>query len=125
MKQTPKLREAGFDLTSFGTPTKFRKVLRVNQLKPSRSVIHKGGSEGYHYKYKTYVWKGKGLEMRTGNNPITGMYSEPKQRPPEKGYASYIGIKGTPQRVAKLVKTIKSTTRDIKGYNPKENEFIW
>lgn len=118
MKQT---REAGFDLTGFGTAKNFERVLKANKLKPAKAVIHKGTG----WKYKVYVWKGKGVEIRTGNNPITGAYSEPRNRPREQGYASYIGIKGEPMKVARLVRTIRQSTKDIKDYSPRKSDYIW
>jgi len=118
-------REAGFDLTTFGTARNFQKVLNENKLTPRKPIVKKVHVGSYRASYRTYVWKGKGLEMRTGNNPITGAFSSQGRRPREKGYASYIGIKGQPRKVTKLVKTIKMATGNIKGFNPKESEFIW
>jgi hypothetical protein len=114
--------EHGFDLTGFGTAQNFKTVLKENNMKPAKPVIHKlttGGS------YKSYVFKGQGVEMRTGNNPITGQYSCPRQRQNEKGYASYIGIKGEPAKVQKLVMSIKKHTDDIKDESAGRNDFIW
>ena len=47
------------------------------------------------------------MKIVTSNNPLTGAYSSPKQREPQKGYASYIGIEGNESEVLALKDEIK------------------
>lgn len=114
--------EYGFDLTHFGSAKKFDAILKKHGLvKYQRLVRH---SPYHRVKYYVYSWKGLGLEIHTGNNPLTGAYSSPERRQKEKGYASYIGIEGHPARVTALARDIHSDA-SIKGHNPTHNEYIW
>jgi hypothetical protein len=112
----------GFDLTGFDSAETFEKILKHNGLLSGyrRLVRRYAGEISY-----VYSWKNSDVEIRTGNNPITGKYSQPRRRETDKGYASYIGIRGKQSAVLKLVKDIKSATNDIKEENPNENPYIW
>jgi len=120
------MAEYGFDLTDFGSPVRFKKVLRENKLplkgrkkcKVFKDVFGKRGS------YCHYEWGNKNVKLITGNNPITGKHGLVRGRQTEKGYASYIGIEGKPLAVRRLAKSIKRYAIYIKGENPKEREFI-
>ena len=113
----------GFDLTSFGSADDFQALLSRHGLSRYKKVAHKDYA-GKHI-YNTFEWSGDGLTIITANNPLTGEYSGGnKQREPEKGYASYIGIDGRPDKVKALVEDIKGTTRDIKDESPNERQFV-
>lgn len=60
----------------------------------------------------------------TGNNPITGKYGAPKGRTPELGFASYIGIEGSPDKVAQLAALIRAKAEYIKEEAKHERQFI-
>ena len=79
-------RQHGFDLTDFkrGGFQKVLKALRINQKK---------GEEG---RSSGWEWKGPGILIVTGNDPITGEYKSNSsiKRKAEKDYASYIGVEG-------------------------------
>ena len=114
--------EWGFDLTDFGSRKNFEKVLMANRLKRYRKIT-KTYDEGKR-RYYSYNWYDRGLSITTGNNPITGVYSQPRQRPIEPGYASYIGIEGKPTRVVGLVSSIKKRAKFVKGESAGKREFI-
>jgi len=71
-----------------------------------------------------FVWHGEGIEITTGNNPITGQYSNPNMREPEVNYASYIGITGLPDQVKMAVKLIKKHSSVIKDESKNRRDFI-
>lgn len=109
--------EWGFDLTDF-EPDTFPKML--NQLgmplDPRRSFHEDGQGRGF-------VWETEGLLIETKNNPITGQYGQPQLREPEKNYAGYIGIEGTPEQVKETVKLIKKYS-DSEDESPNVRNFI-
>jgi len=120
-------REYGFDLTDFKGAVSFKSLLKKHGLTKYRKIWHPIFANGKKAGYYSYSWSNKDgtLELRTGNNPITGAYSQPKYRENEKGYASYMGIKGNNDKVMFLVDDIKTFATSIKGENDKELEFIW
>ena len=114
----------GFDLTDFN-PNAFQKVLKGVGIKPK--AIR--GDEVSGKKQSGWVWKGNGIMIVTGNNPITGEYhSQGKDRKPtrksEKGYASYIGIEGKKELVLKAVELIKKYASYIKNEQPGKRGYI-
>jgi hypothetical protein len=127
----------GFDLTDFGSDKKFKNLLRKFKLKKyikTKNVVHYdfgdefGGhtwhnKKPYHVEYYHYSWQNPNLKIVTGNNPITGVYSSPKQRQREKGYASYIGIEGKKSDVLRLKNEIKRIA-NIKDESPNRRDFI-
>jgi hypothetical protein len=129
----------GFDLTDFGSDIKFKEILKKHNLKKyikKKKIVHYNygdaiGSthwnkeEPYHEEYFHYEWHNpkKKLKIVTGNNPITGEYSSPKQRQKEKGYASYIGIEGSKKDVLKLKNEIKKLA-NFKDESPHRRDFI-
>ena len=109
----------GFDLTLIDDGQagvdKWKAILKVMKLplKP------------YHDKANyCYVWANKRVKLVTANNPITGQYSHPSKRDPELGYASYIGIEGSPAQVAQLATLIREAAVSIKEEVPGERQFI-
>lgn len=117
-------REYGFDLTSFKSAEDFKELLKANGLTKYKKVRHYYGNEEH---YDVFSWSNSDgtLELRTGNNPITGEYNQPKMRKNEKGYASYMGIKGDNDKVERLADDIKRRATEIKDEDPKHNGFIW
>jgi len=111
----------GFDLTGFKSAEDWKKVLKSVGISDEGKLTTEkvSGIENVYW-----VWKGKGITIYTGNNPVTGEYLYPKRREPEVGYASYIGIEGNEDKVKKVVKTIKSLTNDIKAESPNKRDFI-
>lgn len=108
----------GFDLTRFKDAETWKKVLLENNINPDNWKIEKRGG------YQVYTWWNSDVKIVTGNNPITGEYSQPKRREKEIGYASYIGIRGKKSAVNKLVSSIKKHTDDIKDESPHKLDFI-
>ena len=108
-----------FDLTDFKSGG-FQKVLRDLGIKPKA----KAGKLGWE-------WKGNGILIVTGNNPITGEYFTAQhggkytvKRKKEKNYASYIGVEGSPDLVKHAVDLIKHYSTYIKGESPGKRSFI-
>lgn len=110
--------EWGFDLTGFKDAETFRQLLKRNGLTKYKKECDE------KYGYCKFTWKNKGIKIITGNNPITGEFSNKGWRKPEKGYASYIGITGEPEKVEKLVKDIKRTAQYIKDESECRRDFI-
>ncbi len=102
--------EWGFDLTGFDTAANFTKLLKMV-----------GASSNAKLDDNTWFWTGPGIEIRTGNNPITGEYGSGK-RQKEVGYASYIGIKGEADKVKKAAAYIRKF--DPKDETPNSARFI-
>ena len=103
----------GFDLTDFKSGG-FQKVLRDLGIKPKAKL----GKIGWE-------WKGNGILIVTGNNPITGEYANQNvPRKKEKNYASYIGVEGSPDLVKHAVDLIKHYSTYIKGESPGKRSFI-
>lgn len=114
----------GFDLTGFDSAAKFKALLKRNNLKSYKREHHVYDLGDYHSEWYHYIWESPKLRLVTGNNPITGIYTVPKGRTPQKGYASYIGIQGDKDAVKRLVKDIKKTTLDIGAESPHERGYI-
>jgi hypothetical protein len=102
----------GFDLTDM--PAKNWKIilssLGINQ------------SKGININDR-WLWKGTGIKIFTGNDPITGKYGSLGSREDDIGYASYIGIEGDADKVNLAVKLIKKYG-DSKGESPKNRRYI-
>lgn len=94
--------EHGFDLTSFRSPSSFQRVLMAAGINPNQEPQRGHLGE--------FIWKGSGVTIVTGNNPITGEYMQAGQRRPEPGYASYIGLDGDEKKVKAIVELIKKTS---------------
>jgi hypothetical protein len=131
VKKQPE-REYGFDLTGFKSAEDFEALLKAHGLTKHKRIFHPLWHKGEKfYKkgdgYTVFSWSNPEgtLELRTGNNPITGEYNMPKQRAKEKGYASYMGIKGDNDKVVILADDIKRRATEIKDEDPKHNGFIW
>ena len=105
----------GFDLVSFVSVRGFAKVLAAVGISPYQEPHRGSGGE--------FIWKGSGIFIVTGNDPITGEYREPGRREPQLGYASYMGIEGNPEKVAAAVQAVKKHG-DYKDESPGRREFI-
>ena len=70
----------GFDLTDF-KPGSVKKILKLLKIKPKAQLDRNESG---------WEWKGNGILIVTGNNPITGEFYNPKMRKNEKNYASYL-----------------------------------
>jgi hypothetical protein len=116
--------EHGFDSTDFKSDKVFANILKMNGLTKYTRLKREVNQGTYHSVYYVYSWKGAGLEIRTGYNPITGGDSYGKRGRGE-GFAGYIGIKGTPERVRALVMSIKQSRPYIKDESVGRNDFIW
>lgn len=125
--------ERGFDLTNFGTASNFEDMLTELNLNPDHiyeepvdveyGKVDKSPDEADR-NYGVFVWANEDLALITGNNPLTGEYSNPEMRSPETGYASYIGLSGMPEAVREAWSEIKQRANHIKGQNRDEREFI-
>lgn len=129
--------EAGFDLTTFGSAEAFRLLLNALDLNTdTMTVDSEQASPGAEYAkvdkapddpdrdYGVFVWANADLALLTGNNPRTGEYSDPSMRQNEKGYASYIGLSGTPEAVEEAYNLIEERATHIKGRDPNDRQFI-
>ena len=115
--------EWGFDLTDFKSAESFKNLLRRHKLASGYKRVYQGKDPWKNNMYH-YTWSRKGLKLITGNNPLTGVYSIPNRRQLDKGYASYIGIKGRDKDVKALAMDIKKTARYIKDESPGKRDFI-
>ena len=122
-KYREKLNEGkkhGFDLTDF-KHNGFQKVLKALKIRPKAQLDRNESG---------WEWKGNGILIVTGNDPITGEYfssstgKSPIKRRPEKNYASYIGVEGKPDLVAKAVELIKQEASYIKKESPGKRDYI-
>jgi hypothetical protein len=121
----PHYSEHGFDLTGFKSAEDFKRLLKQHKLSRGRRVgtpfVDYAGMPSKTYQFQ---FKNKNLRLITANNPITGEYADKGRRPNEKGYASYIGIRGRPSLVKKLAMSIKKKASFIKGESVGTREFI-
>ena len=108
----------GFDLTDFKR-NGFKQVLKALKIKPKAELSR--NELGWE-------WKGNGILIVTGNNPITGeYYSGPNakyKRKNEKDYASYMGVEGKPELVQQAVELIHKWASYIKNEDPKRRSYI-
>ena len=115
--QRKKLTEAkkhGFDLTDFKR-NGFKQLLKALKIKPKAELDRNESG---------WEWKGNGILIVTGNNPITGEYAGSMPRKNEKDYASYMGIEGKPELVEKAVELIKKYATYIKNEQPGRRGYI-
>lgn len=101
----------GFDLTSIDGHA-WKRIMTAIGIKSRPKNI-----EG------AWHWRGEGVLVVTGNDPITGEYGTAGKRDAEPGYAGYIGIEGEPSLVKKAVSLIKEYG-DAKGDSPGKRNFI-
>ena len=107
----------GFDLTDFKNGG-FQKVLKLLKIKPKAKLTKsKHGTSQWE-------WKGNGILIVTGNDPITGKYATPNRRKDEKNYASYIGVEGKPDMVETAVELIRQYASYIKNESPGKRSYI-
>ena len=113
-------KQHGFDLTDFKSGG-FQKVLK------GAGIRQKKGEEG---RSSGWEWKGNGILIVTGNDPITGEYFSSAtgqstiKRRKEKNYASYIGVEGNPKKVELVVDLIKKHADYIKKESPGRRTYI-
>ena len=118
--QKKKLTEAkkhGFDLTDFKNGG-FQKVLKGLKIRPKAKLTKSkhGASQ--------WEWKGNGILIVTGNDPITGKFAEQGRREDEKNYASYMGIEGKPDMVEMAIDLIHKYAEYIKNESPGSRGYI-
>lgn len=119
----------GFDLTDFGGQKGAQNFARILDqmglpIKAKRTRARCALDHATPLNQRPFVWKRPGLRLVTGNNPITGVYRNAKQRQNEIGYASYIGIEGNDADVRKLAKLIKKYAEYIKDESKEASHFI-
>ncbi len=103
------LRDWGFDLTDFG-PKGWPKVIKALRL----SLANEREPDA------PFRWIADGLTVETNCNPINGEHSRADNGMKEKGYASYIAIKGERVAVMRAVAAIHEHATYIKGEAPFE-----
>ncbi len=111
----------GFDLTDF-KPGGFKKFLKALGI----PMIAKGSSTGKSWSDgDIFYWRNKDIILITGNNPITGTYRNKANRPPEKNYASYVGIETrNPEDMKNVLKLFKQNRSYSKGESRGRRDFI-
>jgi hypothetical protein len=114
-KPKPMETKWGFDLVSFVGARGFANVLAAAGISASQEPGRGHIGE--------FIWKGSGIVVVTGNNPITGEYMTPGRRESEPGYAGYMGIEGNSDKVARVVAAVKKYG-DYKDESPGSREFI-
>jgi len=105
----------GFDLTDFKR-NGFKQLLKALKIKPKAQLDRNGSG---------WEWKGNGIMIVTGNNPITGEYAGGAvRRKNEKDYASYIGIEGKPELVQQAAELVHKWASYIKAESPGKRSYI-
>ena len=106
----------GFDLTDFKR-NGFKQLLKALKIK-SKAELDRNGTG--------WEWKGNGILIVTGNNPITGEYASTSgiSRKNEKDYASYMGIEGKPDLVQQAVELVHKWASYIKNESPGRRSYI-
>ena len=110
----------GFDLTDFKR-NGFKQLLKALKIKPKAQLDRNESG---------WEWKGNGILIVTGNNPITGEYASavsgksPVKRKNEKNYASYIGVEGKKELVTQAAELIKTHASYIKREEPGKRGYI-
>jgi len=110
----------GFDLTDFKR-NGFKQLLKALKIKPKAQLDRNESG---------WEWKGNGILIVTGNNPITGEYASavsgksPVKRKNEKDYASYIGIEGKPELVKQAAELVHKWASYIKNESPGKRNYI-
>jgi superoxide dismutase len=97
---------ASFDLTDFGSKSRFVTFLREAGL-----------TQNEEYDGDGWEWLGLGEEvaLHTYNNPITGEYYHSDiRRIQEQGYASYMHILGSQNRVDEVYELIEEMATYVK-----------
>lgn len=114
------MAQHGFDLTDFGE--NWPKVVGGLGLTFSGPLMRRIGGERVRcgFRFKT----ADGLYFYCGNNPETGEYGLKDRRAPEKGYASYIGLKGPKDRVVQAAQFVRVHATYIKGESPRRRDYI-
>ena len=107
-------KKHGFDLTDF-KPGSFKKILKLLKIKPKAQLDRNESG---------WEWKGNGILIVTGNNPITGEYAGTIPRKKEKDYASYMGIEGKPELVQQAVELVHKWASYIKNESPGRRSYI-
>ncbi len=111
-------KEWGFDLTDF-KPGGWSKVLCELGIDPAPSVRSLyAGDPRMSGKYRTFIWTGRGIEIVTSNNPISGESGAISGDHTQKNFAGFIGIRGTPSKVMeakRLIKRHASYLKDARG----------
>ena len=111
-------RQHGFDLTDF-KPNGFQKVLKGLRIRPKAKLDRNESG---------WEWKGNGILIVTGNNPITGEFATKRDGKPtrknEKDYASYIGIEGKPELVKQAVELVHKWASYVKDESPGRRSYI-
>lgn len=112
--------QAGFDLTDFGNPEPFAKMLDSLGLNSYWNYYRVETSPGNYL----FVWANDEGMILTGNNPITGDYRRTQERLNEEGYASYIGIEGTESFVKEAINHIIEYSTNYKELDRNRRGFI-
>ena len=116
------MKQWGFELTDF-EPNSFEKILTNLGIKEG-NVTDKLISVNEKMVRTGFIWSGDGITIITSNNPITGEYNQPERRPPEIGYAGYIGVQGESAKVDRAVKLIRDHIGIGTEESPNKREFI-
>lgn len=119
--------EWGFDLTNFGSPDAFKRVLRaIGASAKGHKKVEKGLSPVTNLPWTSaqWIWKGKNVTLTTGCNPITGQLYDGPPEHDRIGYASYMGLTGEESAVLRAVEVIKAEASGIKDESPYKRDFI-
>ena len=122
-----KTEQWGFDLTDISIEN-WKQLMKQFNLTDAGLQTSKALFEG-DQGTKFWSWENPAIQIRTGNNPLTGEYAGPLPREPETGYASYIGIEGEPDLVKQAAAFIRQHGQikgaDLSiGESPNECGFI-
>ena len=107
-------KKHGFDLTDF-KPGSFKKILKLLKIKPKAQLDRNESG---------WEWKGNGILIVTGNNPITGEFASRINGKPTRKSASYIGVEGKPDMVETAVTLIRQYASYIKNESPGKRSYI-
>jgi ribosome modulation factor len=112
------VKKAGFDLTSI-SPENW--VAMLKQLGAAEKPENVDTGKGY----PTWQWKGDGILVVTAQDPVTGLPAGKSMGSggTEVGYASYIGLEGSLEKVKAAADFIQKHGQ-YKDYSPDNRDFI-
>jgi len=109
-------KDWGFDLTEFGKPEVFKKIVKGYKLK------HR--TERTSYGSLTHVWESPRVKLVTEHDPLSKKVPKGYGYEPNTGFAGYMGLTGKPAAVKRLAGAIRKKAAFIKQEDEGERSYI-
>lgn len=100
------VEKASFDLTDFGSDQVWNDLRGRHELEQNRDYSGRGWE---------WISVDGDLVVHTYNNPVTGEMADTPERENEPGYASYIHVKGSPEKVEAFYEDAREVASYVKG----------